>query len=568
MNIKIIVEGSVGTIHGPFPMPFLRIISALSGRKIWKGSARVTFDAIGVNLERLKATPFAIDWEDKTGDLAAIEALAAMATQQDGPTKLPKGPYHPAMPLYGYQNKTVALSADRDVYAHLHEMGLGKTAIMIYEFGRLHQLGKVTGVLILTRKGVHAQWLEEEVPKHISLKVTWHGIIWKANIAKRGMKTKELNRKGLTILSMNIDAIRTEAGFDFAENFLRLHNGKTYMAIDESQDIKSHSAERTKASWELGQLAAYRRISTGTPLAKNVMDAWSQFKFLDVRILGHRYVSSFRARYCIMGGFENREIVGQRNVEEFYQLIAPHSFRTTKAEELDLPPKVYVERDYELSDATKKKYKELKKTFMVAMDNGSIVDVTHAASALLRLQQIVCGYLPDPDNEGHLIDLGKERIKEMMDIIDQVEGPVVIWARFREDVRRIEEVLKEEFGPTQVVTYTGSTSMGERKEAREKFLRGQARFFVSIAAAGGTGNNLQGKCRNVIYYSNDFNALSRWQSEDRTHRIGTEGSVTYFDLIARGTIDRHILRNLKMKKSMSDLTLDQIRAAIAGTEEF
>ncbi|MCI0551076.1 MAG: hypothetical protein L0287_08975, partial [Anaerolineae bacterium] len=103
-----------------------------------------------------------------------------------------------------------------------------------------------------------------------------------------------------------------------------------------------------------------------------------------------------------------------------------------------------------------------------------------------------------------------------------------------------------------------------REANKARFLAGDARFFVSNPAAGGVGLNLQGKCQNVIYYSNSFDALHRWQSEDRTHRMGTQGSVTYFDLVASRSIDRLILRNLRDKKSVSDLTLDDIRRALTA----
>lgn len=333
------------------------------------------------------------------------------------------------------------------------------------------------------------------------------------------------------------------------------------MVVDESHNIKSWGADRTKAAIKLGHFATYRRIATGTPIAKNIIDSWTQFMFLDRKILGHDYLTSFRARYCIMGGWEGKQIIGQRNVEEFYHLISPHSFRMTKDEALDLPEKIYVRREYEMGDKTRSHYNELRKTFMTQLDSGDIVDVQNAAVALLRLQQIVCGYLPTEENEFQIIS--NERIEELMEIIDQVTGPVVIWARFTQDIKRLASAIRKKEGNDSVVTYFGETKGAEREEAKRRFLNGKSRFFISNPAAGGTGLNLQGDCRTVIYFSNSFDALHRWQSEDRTHRMGTKGSVTYFDIVAQSSVDRAILNNLKSKKSISSLTLDQIRQAIS-----
>ena len=78
-------------------------------------------------------------------------------------------------------------------------------------------------------------------------------------------------------------------------------------------------------------------------------------------------------------------------------------------------------------------------------------------------------------------------------------------------------------------------------------------------------DGLQKACSTVIYYSNSFNAGERWQSEDRTHRHGTTKHVVYYDLIAkgRGSIDRRILGNLRNKKNLSDLTLDELKEMLS-----
>jgi SNF2 family DNA or RNA helicase len=448
-------------------------------------------------------------------------------------------------------------------------MGLGKSAIAIHNAGMLYEEGKVTGVLVLSPKGVHRQWVAEQIPEHLDPNIKVNAICWsglKSKAALQAFQPENLRCNGnLTFLSLNIDAIRTADGFLTAVKFLRLHEGRSMMIVDESHLIKNGSTERTKRAMKLGLLATYRRISTGTPIAKNIVDAFSQFAFLDPRILGQKYVTAFRARYCVMGGWEGKQIVGQKNTEEFYSLIAPHAFRLTKAEALDLPPKIYVKREYEPGDTTRAHYENLRKTYMTSFESGEIVDVANAAVAMLRLQQVLCGYLPITDEDGrhtHNEEISSERIEAMMEIVDQTEGQTVIWSRFIEDGERIVAALSKAFGPGAVAHYTGGDRTKE--DAKERFMNGTSRFFVANPAAGGTGLNLQGKCQVVIYYSNSFDALHRWQSEDRTHRMGMAGAVTYFDLVATKSVDKHILKNLSIKKSISDLTLDEIRQAVSA----
>lgn len=553
--IKITIEGDYATAYGgPFESLFVKFISSLSGRRVWdSGTKTVRFEAGGANLRKLRSSDFAIEWSDTSNELKALEEFELLPTQHGKQQQLVTD-YKPALKLFKHQQDALNISAYRTSYAYLLEMGLGKTAVAIANAGILYSEGKIDGVLVIAPLGVTTQWIEEQIPLHIDPRLETNGLLWKG----KDISVEDMSKPGMVWFAINTDAIRTKRGLDHCKRFL--HMRRCMMIVDESHLIKSPRAARTKAALALGALAPYRRIMTGTPIAKNIVDAWSQFKFLDQAILGHRYVVSFRSRYCIMGGFEGREIVGQKNTTEFYTLIAPHSFRLTKAEALDLPEKMYVTRNYDMGEATKVHYKSMKQTFMTEVASGDMVDASHAAVALLRLQQIICGYLPHPDGGVELIS--NERIDVAMEIVRQVQGPVVIWCRFVEDIRRLVEALEVEEGKGCTVSYYGATTTTERKANVKKFLDGEARFFVSNAASGGVGLNLQGKCQTVIYYSNSFAALDRWQSEDRTHRMGMFGAVTYFDIVANRSVDKLLLRNLRNKKSISDLTLDQIRQMI------
>jgi SNF2 family DNA or RNA helicase len=263
-----------------------------------------------------------------------------------------------------------------------------------------------------------------------------------------------------------------------------------------------------------------------------------------------------------MGGWENKQIVGQKNTDEFFRLIQPHSFRRTKAEVVDLPPKVFIQRQYEMSEETRKHYKSLQNTFMTAFENGEIIDVPNAAVCALRLQQILCGYLPGED--GKLKEISNERIEEMLEIVRQIKGQIVIWARFNEDIRRIENALKKEFGNDCCKTYVGATKEKDRTIIRSQFNRGEFPYLISNPQAGGTGNDLPGNDRSAIYYSNSHRSLDRWQSEDRIHRIGTKGTVNIFDLVAAKSVDKGILASLSRKRDISSLTFDELRALILG----
>ncbi len=559
MTIKIeIWDQEKATAFGPFPFPFVKIINILAGRKYWKELAHVKFEATPNNLRILHDCGHEIEWIDKTGQLTEQQVIDTMPTQHAKPERLPIN-YVPQLAWYDHQDRCIGLSWFREWYAVFFDMGLGKTAILIATAGILYMMKKLTGVLIIAPKGVYEQWIRDEIPKHLDKRIFWNGVLWK----KKHIRDFHIREKqSLTFFAMNTDAIRTHDGLATAEAFLKAHSGKSLVIVDESDDFKPGST-RTYNLMKLKELATFRRISTGTPLTSNATDLWQQMNFLDERVLGFKYLTAFKQKFCITRPGDATKIVAHKNIEELYGLLAPHSFRMMQEEAIDLPEKIYVNVEYDMSDETTRYYKQLKEELLAEMDDGKYVDAVNPAVLLLRLHQCVCGFLtrkPD-DEEGAdiMYRFGGERVKELQTIVEKSSGPIVIWARFIEDRNTIVKALKE-IDETYCV-YAGTDS--ERANAKETFMRKKKRIFLSNQATGGVGlDGLQGDCATVIHWSSSFRARHRWQSEARTTRIGTKGTVKHFDLIARRSVDRKILANLKAKKDLASLTLDDIRRAI------
>jgi SNF2 family DNA or RNA helicase len=409
----------------------------------------------------------------------------------------------------------------------------------------------VTGVIILSSpKGVHAQWIEEQLPKHLWRSVQADTYIWDGKNPPRWM-TASLRGKNLQIISGNIDMLKSKKGFELLRTFAMKHGARLMILVDESDSIKNVSAQRSKKLRELALWTQQRAIMTGTPIAKDLTDEWAQFYFLNPDIIGHKYLTSFRAQYCIMGGFENREVTGHRNIERFKEIVAPYIFRATKAD-LDLPPKVYDEVVFDLSKQQRAMIKDIRDQFFTELGNGSAVSVKNGATALLRVQQISNGFAVNED--GMIFHLAESpRLDALLRLRKDITDKVIIWCRFREDVKILSEHL-----PNAVTIY-GEDDAAERMTAKNAFTHGGATELIATPGAAGKGvDGLQRVCSTAIYYSNSYNAIDRWQSEDRIDRIGMKGTSTYFDLIGRGSIDRAVLSNLKQKKHISSLALGDI----------
>ena len=452
-----------------------------------------------------------------------------------------------------HQLAALTKMGDQSSFGLFMDVGTGKSWTALAVMARRYNLGQSYHALIISKNGVQTQWVTEQMDLHFPDSIPHKYMVYRNAAAfDRGME-QMMEFSGLRILAMNIESLATAKGRDVAVRFLKDAQGEGSIYFDESHTIKNISAKRTKTALVLGGLAKYRMIMTGTPIGKDVVDLYAQFRFLDKDIFGMNK-AEFIERYCVTVTTPfGDEIVGQKNVDELQARIEPYIFRITSQEALDLPPKVYDTIPFELSDEQLRLMREIKNEYYTASDAGSMT-VANAAAALTRIQQVSCGFLPLDD--GSTRELPNPRLEALQDVLDQREGKAIIWCRFNEDIKRVWTALAP-----HAVHYFGKTSSEDREIAIREFMdpASTIRYLVANPEAAGTGRNLQGTCQTNVYYSNSFNALSRWQSEGRTWRDGTKGSVTYFDLVASKSPDRRILGSLRDKKSVSDLTLDDFR---------
>ena len=457
---------------------------------------------------------------------------------------------------YAHQLKALEMSWNKEVYAYFMEMGTGKSKVLLDNISMLYDRGKINGALIVAPKGVYKNWYDSEIPEHLVDHIEKKTVLWQANItAKQEQKLKSLFTPGidLHILIMNVEALSTKKGVDFARKFLMSH--QTLFAVDESTTIKNPKAKRTKNIISLSTLGKYRRILTGSPVTKSPLDLFTQCYFLDPFLLDHSSYYSFRTRYAVMrtANFNGRSVqivVGYHNLEELTERLKAFSYRVLKDECLDLPPKTFMKRIIQLTPEQKRVYQQMKQTALAEL-NGKMVTTATVLVQLMRLHQITCGHFKADD--GTTQEIKNNRIEELMDVLEEVHGKVVIWAQYRYDIETIVEHIEKRFGDNSVVTYYGDTTEEERRKAIKAIQSpgSKIRFLVGTTQTGGYGITLTG-ASTMIYYSNGYDLEKRQQSEARIDRIGQKHPMTYIDLIAEDTIDEKIVKALRKKVNIAN----------------
>ena len=451
---------------------------------------------------------------------------------------------------YAHQLTALEKSWNKKVFAYFMEMGTGKTKVAIDNIAMLYDNGKINGALIIAPKGVYKNWYSQEIPDHLPDHIKPTTVLWKSLINKTQQEELDkLFQPGLDlhILVMNVEAFSTKKGVDFAGRFLNSHNA--FMAIDESTTIKNPGAKRTKNIVALGKYAKYRRILTGSPVTKSPLDLYKQCEFLDEYLLDHSSYYTFRTRYAVLrkAHFNGRSVeivVGYKNLGELSDKLKPFSYRVLKDDCLDLPKKTFMKRTITLSAEQDKVYKQMKQMALAHM-NGKMITTASALTQLMRLHQITCGHFTADD--GSIQTIKNNRISELTDLLEEVEGKAVIWAHYQYDVNEIVKTITKEYGEESIVTYYGLTPQDERQDNIKKFQDDpKCRFLVGTPSTGGYGITLTA-ASTMIYYSNGYDLEKRQQSEARIDRIGQEKPMTYVDIICEDTVDDRIVKALRKK---------------------
>lgn len=522
--------------------------SRLEGRKKFLAGGGFQFESTQSNIDAFRSAFPEVEIDDTRQDLTVFEEAAEAVGRPSFVFKRDPMPH---------QLKAFEQLKDTHLWAVFGDVGSGKSLILTTLGCEAWTRGKIDAILMVSLNGViMQQWHDKQFPRDIPEEIPHQSWVWSKK--KRDLEEYEKlkNFDGLRSVSINIDALNTKDGKALCEDFIAANKGRVLMVLDESQTVKSNSAQRSKAARALGLKCAYRAIASGTPMPKDLTDLWAQFNFLDPRIIGHKYLSSFRAEYTEQrhNGFAFQVVgVRQEKLGQFDDKIKRHTFRITK-EELGFRD-FDDEFEFELGPKEKAHFKSIKQSFLTELENGEILSVNNALSAMIRLQQVSNGFLPMEDGKLEVFECS--RLAALQSYIEALsDEKVVLWGRFKFDAK----IMMERFGK-QAVDISGNVDAKARTEAVSRFISDPSiRFAVGTPKAAGVGTDgLQEVSNRAIYYSNSEHALDYWQSRARTSRIGGDMNAFYCHLIGKGTPDLKIMRNLQRKADISRATLDEIR---------
>lgn len=232
--------------------------------------------------------------------------------------------------------------------------------------------------------------------------------------------------------------------------------------------------------------------------------------------------------------------------------VRPFASFVKKSDCLDLPEKVFVVRKFVLDSEARDAYDTMVKDKVLPLVDGKAIMSVNALAELAKCRQLAGGFILD--HQGMVHRTGNQKLELLEEVLDEIgPQPVIVWVQYREDARRIKELLGE-----QAVLAIGNMTPGELTRNIDAFKAGPARYLIAHPRTLGHGVTLT-NASYVVYYSLSYSLEEFIQSQDRVHRIGQAFKCTYFSLLAEDTVDEVIYKALLKKEDSSRAILAHLR---------
>ena len=500
-------------------------------------------------------------------------------------------------PYADYQVIGFNAIVEKDFLILADDMGLGKTWQTVTAIEAKKKLGQLNRCLVLAKASLLYMW-RDEIEKFTDCKA----VVFAGTQKQRMDISRYLHENDdWTFLIMSYEMYRISIG-----TITNIDNYKPIECIvmDESVKIKNPTSK-------LGQRVhyipfKYKYLLTATPLPNSPLESFNYLKLgnaLPPKSIEYNPFKknnqvngivdewwAFQYRYCIYGGYNDREVIGYKNMGELRAAIQGNMLRRTKEEKLkDLPDVTFKNIELEMQPKQKKMYEAVRREIMEELAETDIHKVPSMLAKLTRLQQVtnslqLIGVEPKKDQS--------IKLKALDDLIEEINDAgekVIIFTKFKTMLDIIAEKYKK-YNPAIVHGEVSSHALPEREaierckrkykdrwgtiseQERKSILKelttsprqlevnrfqedADCRMFLGTTEACKEGLTLTA-ASNVIFIDYPWNWASYSQAYSRAHRIGQENAVTVYNLICTDTVDEKVFNTIINKKSMSEVMLD------------
>ena len=446
--------------------------------------------------------------------------------------------------LWPKQKEAVDFVLDRNASALFFEQRTGKTFITM---GVLEQLPRenLAAVLVCLLNNKESTW-RDQTAQHLP---------W-LNVTDDWEQFKKLPFPKL--LLVHFDTVHTLAAK------LKRARWLTFAIIDESHRIKSRGTRQSRSCARLAHVPK-RLILTGTPMDKSEKDLWAQFRFLVPGLLHSRWEdfedefmewrkidlkrypygsAEWRSKLLLSRMLKSRAKLNPRKRPHFIELIKPYCLRMRK-KDVGIVEPVVIRYPIKIVGRQRRVYDEFEKDRVVRLGGGARVMAPLEITAIMKKRQMANGFVYDDDEELHW--LGNAKLRAILDLMDELPKPVVIFTVFEPELERISSTLIEE--GFEVATVSGATKKKLRPDIWRKFQKAQLDAVIVQIRTGGVGVDLW-KSSYAIVASMTHSWIDFDQAKSRMDHISKKKPNKLYALVAENTIDSDLFE-LVLNKGLS-----------------
>lgn len=481
--------------------------------------------------------------------------------------------FSPKRSLRSYQLEDFEKSKDKEAYAYLYDMGLGKTKITTDVACHLKATGKIDTCVIIVKAAVIRNWYDPVTETGELCKDTWDGLdpkyyVWRGLSTKKELAelTEIKKHKGMRYLLINVEAFQVKLR-STRENLMTFFRGldpnRTLVVVDEATDIKTQDSNRTMTIKLITKAFKYKRILTGTVIAERPEDCYSLYDFLNPRFWRFPSYKSFCKYYVIFHSiYEQGKIifsrkVGYRKLDELSAIIMNPNIAVRRTWD-DVPenerPKDLIE-SYVYCSMTKeqnKTYSEIENNLYTVLESGGEVDIKMVMHKYSKLCQVASGVLHTSEGK-EILDIKNDKLAKLKELIENHAGKVVVHSLIFSDAV-IEDIVKEleKDYPEQVISYTGKTDIDVRKTLIDEFQDPESKKKIFVTNKTGAFGITLTEADLHIFYNVGYSMNTFEQAKKRVHRLGQKKTVNIIYLVTENTEDEICVKRLANKAGIAN----------------
>ena len=442
---------------------------------------------------------------------------------------------------HDYQSYAAGYIESNPISAILLSMGLGKTSITLTAVNNLlFDSFDVHKVLIIGPLRVARTTWPDEIRKWDHLSDLQYSVVVGTVTERKAALAKQadiyiINRE-------NVQWLIEKSGIPFDFDMV---------VVDELSSFKNHQSKRFKALMKARPKVKRVVGLTGTPSSNGLMDLFAEFKLLDMGARLGRFIGQYRNAYFSPDKRNGQIIYNYKPLpnaeQQIYDKISDITISMKSTDHLKMPEMISTKYEVELSDSEKKKYEELKKDLILQLPDGEIT-AANAASLTGKLSQMANGAVYSDDES--ILEIHQRKLDALEDIIESANGkPVLVAYWFRHDLERI----RKRFDVRAI------------KTAKDIADWNNGRIPVALIhpASAGHGLNLQAGGNHLVWFGLTWSLELYQQTNARLWRQGqTAKTVVIQHIVAKATVDEHIMKALAQKNTTQLGLMDAVRAEL------